>query len=86
MQERYSKKHIPVYYKRTQIKDPPVTVITDADLINEIHDIKINTVPTRFRSSPALHGGLISNSNLKEVSHLQTHLLEARLHLVRLYK
>ena len=41
-------------------KDPPVTVITDADLINEIHDIKINTVPTRFRSSPALHGGLIS--------------------------
>ena len=41
-------------------KDPPVTIITDADLINEIHDIKINTVPTRFRSSPALHGGLIS--------------------------
>ena len=33
-------------------KDPPVTVITDADLINEIHDIKINTVPTRFKSSP----------------------------------
>ena len=41
-------------------KNPPVTVITDADLINEIHDIKINTVPTRFRSSPALHGGLIN--------------------------
>ena len=41
-------------------KDPPVTVITDADLINEIHDIKIDTVPTRFKSSPALHGGLIS--------------------------
>ena len=41
-------------------KDPPVTVITDADLINEIHDIKINTVPTRFKSSPALHGGLIN--------------------------
>ena len=41
-------------------KNPPVTVITDADLINEIHDIKINTVPTRFKSSPALHGGLIN--------------------------
>ena len=43
-----------------QVKNPPVTVITDADLINEIHDIKINTVPTRFRSSPPLHGGLIN--------------------------
>ena len=46
--------------QRNARKNPPVTVITDADLINEIHDIKINTVPTRFRSSPALHGGLIN--------------------------
>ena len=46
--------------QRNARKDPPVTVITDADLINEIHDIKINTVPTRFKSSPALHGGLVS--------------------------
>ena len=43
---------------RNAKKNPPVTVITDADLINEIHDIKINTIPTRFKSSPALHGGL----------------------------
>ena len=38
---------------------PPSTEITDEDLINEMHDIKINSVSTRFRSSPALHPGLI---------------------------
>ena len=53
VQERYSKKHTQTLNKRMQRKNPPVTVITDADLINEIHDIKINTVPTRFKSSPA---------------------------------
>ena len=31
---------------------------TDEELINEIHDIKINSIPTRFKSSPNLHGGL----------------------------
>ena len=33
-------------------------VITDADLINEIHDVKLNSVETRFKSSPSLWGGL----------------------------
>ena len=33
-------------------------VITDADLINEIHDVKLNSVETRFKSSPNLWGGL----------------------------
>jgi len=31
---------------------------TDEELINEIHDIKINSIPRKFKSSPNLHGGL----------------------------
>ena len=47
VQERYSNKHILILKKNAR-KDPPVTVITDADLINEIHDIKINNYTTNL--------------------------------------
>ena len=42
----------------TNLKNRGITNPTDEDLITEIHDIKLNTIPVRFRSSPNLHAGL----------------------------
>ena len=36
---------------------------TDEELINEIHDVKLATIPTRFKSSPDLHPGIRNRFN-----------------------
>ena len=58
--DKISASHILIMHKDSKDSRSSLSKDEAFKLINEIHDIKINTVPTRFRSSPALHGGLIS--------------------------
>ena len=53
-------------YKDTFPNGRPATDFTDKEIITEMYDYKIESVPTRFQSSPELHPGLYSRFNAEK--------------------